>query len=92
MSISTYLQVYTKNTKGLLENVPAIWNYRNETVLTTWEISFAAIKNRDPEAAHILLLSGFLARNDLWMGLFQSGLTVRANGANVHTFKRGSPS
>ena len=87
MNISTYLQVYTKNKKGLLENLPAIWNYRNETVLTTWEISFAAIESRDPDAAYILQLSGFLARNDLWMGLFQFGSMVRANGANVNAVK-----
>ena len=87
MDISTYLQTYTKNAKGLLESVPAIWNYRNETVLTTWENSFAAIQKRDPDAAYILLLSGFLDRNDLWMGGFQSGLRVRWNGANVNAVK-----
>ena len=80
MHISRYLEVYTKNAKGLLENAPIIWNYRNDMVLSTWEISFAAIEKRHPKAASILLLSGFLARNDLWMDLFQWGLTIRANG------------
>lgn len=79
--------MYGENAKGLLKSKPPIWNYRNETVLTIWEISFAAIKECDPDAADILLLSGFLDRNDLWMGLFQSGLMVQANGANVNAVK-----
>lgn len=83
MHISRYLEVYTKNTKALLENAPIIWNYRNDTVLSTWEISFAAIEKRHPKAASILLLSGFLGRNDLWMELFQWGLDIGANGRSL---------
>ena len=83
MHISRYLEIYTKNAKGLLENAPIIWNYRNDTVLSTWEISFAAIEKRHPEAASILLLSGFLARNDLFMELFQWGLAIGVNGRSL---------
>lgn len=83
MPISRYLEVYNKDARGLLEKAPPIWTYRNDTVLSTWEISFAAIEKRYTKAASILLISGFLARNDLWMELFQWGLGIEANSRSL---------
>ena len=57
-----------------------MWDYRNDTVFTTWEISFEAIKDRDPQAAHLLLLCGFLGKDDIWEGLLRRGRNLLENG------------
>jgi hypothetical protein len=43
---------------------------KSNIVLTVWEISFAAIQDRDSEAARILLICGFLDRSDIWEEMF----------------------
>ena len=77
IQLRQYLQLYDKNAKALLELPPAFSNYRRETVLTTSEISFTKIQETDPRAAKVLLHSGFLAKNDLFIELFQWGLETQ---------------
>lgn len=72
--IRNYLELYDANAKSLLERAPTFSNYRGETVFTTWEVSFASIEESNPKAARILLYCGFLAKNDLFIELFQYGL------------------
>jgi hypothetical protein len=43
-----------------------VWKYREDTVFTTWEISFAAL---GPAAQQLLLLCGFFDNEDIWEGL-----------------------
>lgn len=80
IQLKQYLELYDRNAKALLEPKPPFSNYRHETVLTTWEISFTAIQESHPKAAKILLYSGFLAKNDLFAELFQWGF--QAQGQN----------
>ena len=72
ISIAKYLDLYERDARRLLDKTPAIWYYRNDTTLTTWEISFAALNKRDALAAEILQLCGFLGRSHVAMGLFRS--------------------
>lgn len=44
----------------------SVWQYREDTIYTTWEISFAAL---GPGAQQLLLLCGFLDNEDIWEGL-----------------------
>jgi hypothetical protein len=53
---------------------PKDLTYRDETVFTTWEISFAAINKTLPGAADLLLVCSFFANNDLWEELFRPGI------------------
>lgn len=43
-----------------------VWQYREDTIFTTWEISFAALGSG---AQQLLLLCGFLDNEDIWEGL-----------------------
>lgn len=48
----------------------SVWQYREDTVLTTWEISFTAL---GPGAQELLLLCGFFDNKDIWDGLLSTG-------------------
>ena len=69
--IAKYLELYERDARQLFDETPAIWYYRNDTALTTWEISFAALEKRDKLAAEILQLCGFLGRSHIPIGLFR---------------------
>jgi hypothetical protein len=52
----------------------AVWQYGDKTVVSTWEISFKAIQERDPQAADLLLLCSFLANDNIGVDLLYRGL------------------
>jgi hypothetical protein len=83
--METYLSIYRTNARNLLAHMPApaTWNYRNDTVFTTWELSFAAIKEEMPTAADLLLLCGFLSKEDIWEDLLRDGLGLPENGDSL---------
>ncbi|EXJ53362.1 uncharacterized protein A1O5_13402 [Cladophialophora psammophila CBS 110553] len=47
------------------QSAVALRGYRNDSIFTTWEISFQAIESQDRAAAELLQLMGFLNRRDL---------------------------
>ncbi|OCL01786.1 hypothetical protein AOQ84DRAFT_206150 [Glonium stellatum] len=55
---------------------PALWQYGQDTVVTTWEISFEAIRKRDPVAAFLLLLCSFLSNNEISVDFLRRGMVV----------------
>ncbi|KAI1126623.1 hypothetical protein F5Y10DRAFT_209678 [Nemania abortiva] len=74
-ALDDYLDSYKRNAKMLLEykRSSVLWGNRNDTVLTTWEVSFNAITKESPEASDLLLRCGFLANNDIFEGMFSLG-------------------
>ena len=73
ISIGAYLDTYKEHSKSLQEKSPTLSNYRNDTILTTWEISLNAVEQRNKRAVELLLMSGFLARDDIWLDLLNNG-------------------
>lgn len=74
--IQAFLPLFEENFNKTLGKKPpsAVWQYGEETVVTTWEISFKAIQEMDPQAADLLLLCSFLTSDGinvdfLWRGL-----------------------
>ena len=69
--IELYLPEYHKHRKRLLSRkaVPNIHSYK-QSVLSTWEASFEAIKRQSTIAANLLCLLAFLNFDDIFMGLF----------------------
>ncbi len=61
--VTSYLELYPAHHQQLLGKTPAaaVWSYRKESMLTTWEISFLAVEERSPLAAKILLTCGYLS-------------------------------
>ncbi|KAJ5919131.1 hypothetical protein N7466_010074 [Penicillium verhagenii] len=80
-ALENYLDSYERNAKMLLQHKPLsiIWSNRNDSALTTWEVSFDAIKQESPEAADLLQLCGFLANSDIFEEMFSLGGKLAAN-------------
>ena len=57
----------------------AVWEYR-EGVLTTWEVSFNAIKEENPKSAELLLLCGFLGNDDIFEEMIHHGWKLDNDG------------
>ncbi len=68
ISLSDYLDRFKKHRKKALERgKPADYP---DTVATTWEISFQAVKEKSPASADLLNLCAFLAPDDIPKSLF----------------------
>lgn len=65
--LHAFLTLFEENFNKTLSKKPpaAVWQYGEETVVTTWEISFKEIEERDPLAADLLLRCSYLANNDI---------------------------
>lgn len=75
-SLKKFLNIYTRN--GIIlytdhQSNPLWSDRKNVIALTTWEVSFAAVKQDFPIAAELLQLFGFLAREDIWEELLRLG-------------------
>ncbi|KAK6363277.1 hypothetical protein TWF730_000718 [Orbilia blumenaviensis] len=61
-----YLRYYDNTFKEAQSKIPKVgWLYREDTAVTTWEISFAEIQKQDEQAAAILLTCGYLRCNNI---------------------------
>ncbi|KAF3153873.1 hypothetical protein TWF569_001465 [Orbilia oligospora] len=59
--ICQYLQYYERNFKEAQSRKSRIgWDYRKDTSMTTWEVSFLEVEKQNREAASILLTCGYL--------------------------------
>ncbi|GAB7333955.1 hypothetical protein MBLNU13_g06063t1 [Cladosporium sp. NU13] len=78
-----YLVEYRKRQKALLDRMPKphVDQY-GESVLTTWETSYAAIAKRCPEAVNLLTFLAFLSPNDLFLELFDDS-DIRDEDADI---------
>ena len=74
--LHTFLPLFESNFKTVLGKKPpkAVWQYGEKTVITTWEISFQAIQDQDPQAAQLLLLCSFISNEDINAGFLLRGL------------------
>ncbi|KAJ5319311.1 uncharacterized protein N7506_012015 [Penicillium brevicompactum] len=80
-ALANYLDSYERNAKMLLRyrRFSGVWSNRNDSALTTWEVSFNAIKQESSEASDLLQLCGFLANSDIFEEMFRLGLQLPAN-------------
>ncbi len=74
VGVGIYLKFYEQKWKELMESHDLrdapLQDYPNRSVWTTWTISYNAIREKDQNAANLLLLWAFLDNRDLWHGLF----------------------
>lgn len=70
--LDEYLPLYKRYHRDLLQRLPLcdICNNRQETVYTTWEVSYRTLELQDDGTARLLLLLTFLHRESAWEGLF----------------------
>jgi tetratricopeptide (TPR) repeat protein len=83
-SPDAFLDLYRKQAELILRHKPpkALWQY-NETVFTTWELSFSVISDRHPEVAKFLLLLGYMQPDSIWQDLFSLGLCTDGHRQRV---------
>ncbi|RPB23407.1 TPR-like protein [Terfezia boudieri ATCC MYA-4762] len=74
-SLGRYLKAYQSNASYLLSKG---WKggKQGRSVFATWEISFKAIQETNPEAAKLLLICGFLNNEDISEELLKRGLNL----------------
>lgn len=72
---TTYLELYQKYPREILGQKArkAEWDSKDDTILTTWEISYIAAQEKMPEASQILLICGNLAHENIPPKLFTFG-------------------
>lgn len=79
--LSNYLPLYDQNFQFVMNKKPpsALWHYRQDTVFTTWEVSYTAIAEQCPEANEILTVSSFFSNQNipeiLFAVLFDSSMS-----------------
>jgi hypothetical protein len=80
--LKDYLPLFERNMKHILSKKPpeVTWAYRDDTVFTTWEISFKAIRDVNPKSAELLVVCSFLSNEDIWEDLLQRGSKSLNNG------------
>jgi tetratricopeptide (TPR) repeat protein len=83
-SPADYLIQYKAQRRVLLEKKPprALWTYE-ESVFTTWEISFLSIERRLPSAAKFLLICSYSEPENIPYLLFQLGAAVEGRRASI---------
>ncbi|KAI0546757.1 hypothetical protein F4679DRAFT_556899 [Xylaria curta] len=81
LALKDYLVSYQRNAKMVLQykRSSAAWSSRNDTIMTTWEVSFDAIKKESRAAYELLLLCGFLAGSDIFEEIFSLGHKLPTN-------------
>jgi hypothetical protein len=80
--LKDYLPLFEQNMKYILSKKPleATWAYRDDTVFTTWEISFKTVQDASPTSAELLLICSFLSNEDIWEDLIRRGSKSLDNG------------
>ncbi|EGX51207.1 hypothetical protein AOL_s00054g583 [Orbilia oligospora ATCC 24927] len=71
--VSEYLRYYDKTFKEAQSKIPKFgWAYREDTAVTTWEVSFLEIQKQNEEAASLLLTCGYLNPNEIFEDLWEA--------------------
>ena len=88
-----YLELFLKFPEHQLRNngMPVLASFfgKSQTVFNVWEISFAAVQDRAPEAVRILHICGFLDRSAISAELFLNGTDTINPGQLVRFFALG---
>lgn len=82
----TYIQLTGSKFEHYLQEYEARWNidpshsaplqeYRERTLYTTWDLSYAHLKAEDPDAVKLLILLAYFDNQSVWYELFHAGLT-----------------
>ncbi|KAK6350994.1 hypothetical protein TWF718_004173 [Orbilia javanica] len=72
ISVEKYLHYHDKAFKEAQSQIPKLgWAYRNDTAVTTWEVSFLAVRQQDEEAASLLLACSYLNPNEIFERLWE---------------------
>ncbi|KAK6353424.1 hypothetical protein TWF696_005389 [Orbilia brochopaga] len=84
-SFKEYLGCYHEAFKVAQSCKPRFgWNYREDTAITTWEVSFAEIKKQDEQAASLLLVCSYLDPEEIFEGLWEGRRSIQSSDFQIH--------
>ncbi|KAL4921410.1 hypothetical protein BDW62DRAFT_174633 [Aspergillus aurantiobrunneus] len=72
-SVSKYIQRYRESWHSLQSRTNPIRHYERGNILKTWLVSYDEIRNRDPEAAELLLFLAHFETRGIWFELLKHG-------------------
>ncbi|KAF3230743.1 hypothetical protein TWF191_008587 [Orbilia oligospora] len=91
VNVSEYISYYQMNFTAAQSVKPRFnWDYREDTISNTWEISFAAIRDEDECAAFLLLTLSYLNPKQLAHSLWRSDDSNTEPELKGRAIKRGS--
>jgi len=62
-ALERFIVDFSSDPRRVLKSKPYMgWDYGSDTVFTTWEISFASLQKRAPDAARIFEVAAFFGR------------------------------
>lgn len=81
ISLENFLEIYEESFNRAFAKKPpsGVWTYKDRSILTTWEISFQAIKELSGDAAELLSLCAFLS-NEVRRDMLCRGRMVNIGG------------
>jgi tetratricopeptide (TPR) repeat protein len=71
-SVGEYLDAYETCWHELSDNAGELLEYENRTLFSTWSLSLAQVRARDPDAAELLRLLAYFGSQGIHYELFQS--------------------
>ncbi len=73
MPVSEYLHHHETSWLELQRTSPQLLSYEDQTIYTTWNLSYIYIRKEDESAAKLLELWAYFDNRDLWYDLLQAG-------------------
>jgi tetratricopeptide (TPR) repeat protein len=87
-NIKAYLPEYRQRRRELLQRKPeSLVHQYSESVLTTWETSYAAVAGQCAEASVLMTMLSFLSFDDIYLGLFCTNTEVSGAEQTVNEAK-----
>jgi tetratricopeptide (TPR) repeat protein len=71
ISFADYLRLYKESWMKLQKTSPVLGSYEDQTLLSTWQISFDYVEQRNPLSAKLLRLWAYFDSQDLWFELLR---------------------
>jgi tetratricopeptide (TPR) repeat protein len=71
ISLSDYLRLYKQSWVQLQESSPKLYSYIDQTLYSTWQISFDHVKQQNSLSAKLLCFWAYFDSQDLWLELLQ---------------------
>lgn len=80
IDIAHYLPRYKLQFAEVMGKKPRGKRNYEASVLTTWEISFASVRQENPQAAELLTTCSFLNNEDIWEDMLLKGMGLQNDG------------
>ena len=71
ISFADYLRLYQESWAKLQKTSPKLGSYKDQTIYSTWQISFDYVEQQNPLSANLLRLWAYFDNQDLWFELLR---------------------